>query len=165
MWSAQNIRIQSYESRTVNNPIPIPFMVFRVNKVYFYLVNFTTWMVCTIWTSNSDGSSNLQALHPSLVRYLLWCSPVCGKIFLNIYSTFYQFTVWFQCSWVSEISRSNALRSMAPRGSAGPWIGHHHHHRAQRSTGVRSLLAPSLQFTPWLLKKYTLSEAIYSEKE
>ena len=34
MWSAQNIRIQSYKSRTVNNPIPIPFMVSRVNKVY-----------------------------------------------------------------------------------------------------------------------------------
>ena len=40
MWSAQNIRIQSYKSRTVNNPIPIPFMVSRVNKVYFNLMNF-----------------------------------------------------------------------------------------------------------------------------
>lgn len=154
MWSAQNIRIQSYKSRTVNNPIPIPFMVSRVNKVYFYLMNFNYLNFIIRWYPKAWNPYGLVP-YPGVVLRVVKIEFLEHVFnFLPIYSQ----TSVFTSVWIGNLT-VNCATIHGAKG-VGPWIGQHHH-RAQRSTGVR--YAPSSQFTPWLLKKYTLS--IYSEKE
>ena len=61
-----------------------------------------------------------EGLKPLRSSTIPWCSFACGKNRIFGTLTFYRFTVRLQFSRVSEseISRSIALRSMAPRGSA-----------------------------------------------